>query len=297
MYIKRAIIFVHYDKDNIIDSYVLRYLSALKPLGYPLIFISTSKLSTNELGKITNIVNAAITRENIGYDFYSYKVGLDELNKHFPGHYSEIVLCNDSVYGPLFPLEEMCSAMEGRAADFWGVTDAHEIAHHIQSYFMVFRRGVLDSKYFNGFWASMQPISDRLEVVRRYEVGLTQLLEKSGFLPDVYISTSDLNAKGYILGIYAKAAKLSHMTLNEFKAKMTKVVAGRSSIHPNPTFILWEDLLVKKRNPFIKVSLLKSNPAGVDIHDYRNILAKNTDYDVDLIVRHLGRMSNMDTNL
>lgn len=288
--LKRAVIFAHYDRDGLVDDYVLYYLSSLRKVCGFIVFVSTAELSQAELGKVQNLAEVVIKRENVGHDFFSYKAGLDELRKHAPESYSEVILCNDSVYGPLYPMEEMFAAMERTGADFWGVTEAQELAHHLQSYFLVFRRSVLQSAPFLDFWAAMAPLSDRAEIVRRYEVGLSQLLEARGFKAAAYVKAGAFSSRGYARLMAARLKKLFTMPRAELRSKLGKFFSGASSMHPNPTFTLWRELLVEKRNPFLKISLLRYNPAGVKIEDYPEIIKNATVYDARLIAKHLARV-------
>ena len=85
-----------------------------------MIFVSTAKLNENEMRSLGAYVDSIIVKENSGYDFGSWKAGLrseEDLRK-----YDEIVICNDSVYGPLWPIGVAFKKMETRDCDFWGIT-------------------------------------------------------------------------------------------------------------------------------------------------------------------------------
>src|SRR5258706_15691942 len=95
--------------------------------------------------------------------------------------WDELVLTNSSVFGPLFPLRESFDGMSGNPCDFWGMTGNHEIAWHLQSYFLVFRRNILHSPLFGQFWRTVLPRQDKKATIRNYEVGLTRFFEKYRF--------------------------------------------------------------------------------------------------------------------
>ena len=287
---KRAAVFAHYDRDGIVDDYVLFYLSSLRKMCDRVVFVSTAALSAAELGKVRSLADVAITRENAGHDFSSYKAGLAELEKTGLETYSEIIMCNDSAYGPLYPLEEMFASMENSDADFWGVTESREISHHIQSYFLVFRRAVFLSEIFSNFWAAMVPVQDRFEVVRRYEVGLARLLEENGFTSAAYIKAGAYNFLGYVRLMLSKFKKLRTLPWEIVWLKVKGLARRPSSVYPNPTFTLWEELLITRRNPFLKISLFRYNPAGVEIDNYPETIKSVTHYDAQLITKHLARV-------
>ena len=41
---KRAVVFAHYDKDNIVDDYVIYYIKALKEIAETIIFVSCNNI-------------------------------------------------------------------------------------------------------------------------------------------------------------------------------------------------------------------------------------------------------------
>ena len=47
--IKRAIVLVHYDRNNIVDDYVYYYLKELQKNASHLVFVSTVKLSYDDM--------------------------------------------------------------------------------------------------------------------------------------------------------------------------------------------------------------------------------------------------------
>ena len=57
----------------------------------------------------------------------------------------------------------------------------------------------------------------------------------------------------------------------------------------NPTLDGWRQLVSRHRFPFVKVQLLRDNPNGNDISDWREIVAQ-AGYDTALIEAHLRRV-------
>lgn len=181
---KRLCVFAHFDKDNIVDEYVLFYLRDIRKVADRIVFVSTSSLASETISTLKNICDAVIIRKNEGYDFASWQTALkSEKLKDF----DELILCNDSVYGPLFPLEQVFSEMKGKNCDFWGLTSNYDIAYHVQSYFLVFRKTILVSGVFQKFWDSMEIQRSKAKVIKLCEIGLSQTLLKAGFKASIYI--------------------------------------------------------------------------------------------------------------
>ena len=79
---KRLCIFAHYDKDNIIDDYVIYYLNSLKEVCDDIIFVSDNNLQEEERNKLNGIVSKIIAKSHGEYDFGSYKRGFLYLDSY-----------------------------------------------------------------------------------------------------------------------------------------------------------------------------------------------------------------------
>ncbi len=199
---KRTAVFAHYDKNNLIQDYVVYYLSELKKCAEKIIFVSDSDVLPVELKKIEDIVEHSIIGRHGEYDFGSYKRGfLYAKENNLLTTCEELILANDSCYAPLFPFKEMFSVMSQKTIDFWGATssdsgikkedeDIYCRFNHIQSYFIVFKPAVFNSDIFNNFITSVKKENTKEEIVIKYEMGMTHLLEENGFKCDSYCELS-----------------------------------------------------------------------------------------------------------
>jgi len=280
----RATIFVHYDKDNIVDEYVYKYLYELQKISSYLLFLSTAKLQEEDMNKLSVYCQDVIIRENVGYDFMSYKIGLESFNY---GKYDEVIICNDSVYGPFYPLKQLFENMNSSKCDFWGITDNTDISHHLQSYFLVFKKSVIHSEVFKEFWDSVVILDSKDEIIRKYEIGLTKFLLDNGFSSDVYAKFYPTNKQ--VLFIFLKK-----LTLLRILNKFLDIVREKNKIKRigkiNNTHYFWKELLIYGKSPFVKIELLRDNPMKTDIDDWEEVIQSTSDYDTTLIKKHLARM-------
>ena len=101
---KRAAVFAHYDRDNIIDDYVIYYLRALKHFCEKIVFVSCCDLPLEETDKLGGIADFVIAKKHDEYDFGSYTRGLFYLkeNEMLVG-IDSLILANASCYGSFFP--------------------------------------------------------------------------------------------------------------------------------------------------------------------------------------------------
>jgi rhamnosyltransferase len=282
--VRRLFIFAHFDRDDIIDPYVIHYISALSQLG-TVIFVSTSQLSSVEIAKLSPYTIQAISRPNFGYDFMSWQRGLMLVEN--PCLYDEIIICNDSVYAPIYPLHEMFEVMEASGAAYWGVTSNSEIAPHIQSYFMAFRRPVLERKEFWQFWDSVSVQPSKRAVIEAYEIGLSFVLVKLGLASATYFSIDKLLDKA--LGNFKCFSTLPLLISPPYYGSEPLDVERLLSGVYNKTHAMWKDMILA-RIPMIKIELLRDNPTNQQVNAVLASLDRYADYPAQFLQDHLRRM-------
>ena len=138
----RVAIFASYDGRGIVRDYVLYYLSELKKEVDAIVFVAdNAPASEEEVMKLKDLVVYASFVRHQSYDFGSYRLGYLWAREHgLLDSAEEVIFCNDSCYGPVFPFSTVFDRMAGCSCDFWGLSGNPEIRYHIQSFFMVFRR-------------------------------------------------------------------------------------------------------------------------------------------------------------
>lgn len=268
---KKLCLFAHYDRNNIIDDYVIYYLEQLHAANFETIVVSTSEeLSSSSIERARPFCREIVVRENVGYDFGSWKVGLEHAG--YLSAYECLLLANDSVYGPLSDLTEFLEAMQGGNLDACGATDSFQIRYHVQSYFLVFQPAVFLSECFARYWTELPYYRFKKTVIWNCELGLSQRLSRAGFRLGALIEY--------------KTLKQSHRTAvdqAESKLFMRRPV--------NPTLHLWKLLISDYGFPFVKAELLRDNPKKIEsVQNWYEFLGQTTGYNVDLISRHLARM-------
>lgn len=275
---RRCIVFAHYDRDQLVDDHVRFLLRQLRPFAEKVIFISVSA-STPELETLADCCDIALTRENIGYDFMSWKTGLQHLED--PAQYDEILFVNDSIYGPLFDLGPLIQRSEHLDTDFWGLTRCYEIQPHIQSFFFAFRKSLLDNGLFSAFWDSVVPLEDKKDIIRRYEIGMTAFLEERGARCSSLFDQFTLGFSERLMAARANGVRKGKSTFSS----TLKYLRGRVS---NPMHLYWRNV-IEHGVPFLKVELLRDNPRGLpetQIYDF----LEHSDYSSALIGHHLDRV-------
>lgn len=296
---ERVVIFCHWDKDNLIDDYVVTYLESLVEISSNIVFVSNCEISVHEKSKISDLVTCVLTRENRGYDFSAWKYALDYLIlDNIAKKYKELILVNDSCYGGLFPLSEMFNSMSYRACDFWGVTENRSSFHktesgqivetspHVQSYFLVFKSKVLQSKVFSAFWSDLNIQAGLDSAIVNGEVGLSSQLLASGFRYSVYFSRRSADAAKKNLGILTLLAK--------------KLLYGKyASRESSPSIFCWAEML-DARCPVLKRKVFSVfiKERACFYKEFRKVIGceqilkqSGSSYPFRLVVSHLKRVS------
>lgn len=267
-------VFAHYDRDNIVDDYIIYYLSALNESGFDIVFVTTSGADEVYLeDRLKSKVNIVIKRNNIGRDFYSYKTGIYAI---FPilKRYKLLLLANDSVY--MFSKQKFSKLIDGvyqkvlrNEGDFFGAIDSYERAYHLQSWFLGFAINKNTYEFLGSL--CLVPLENKEDIINIYEVGLSQMAIKSGLR---VISMFD----------YKKIA----LSLN----KGHPYYEHTRKYYANPTHFFW-DVLINKGFPFIKKELLAINPSRiVNLDGWKDLLEWQADDRsvVDLIINNLNRI-------
>lgn len=250
---KPVCFFSTYDSEDIVRPNVIHYLDELVQAGFDIVFISSSNtISNDDLGKLSNNCIKIINRDNKGYDFYSWKTGLEKY-PHFREHVA-VLLANDSVIGPLFNISGIIERLETDDADVLGMTDCYQYYPHLQSYFLYCKKQVVVSKEFIQFFARVDALEFKMAIIRKYEVGFSRLLQRRFKLSALY----DLE---------------TILSQTKYDARPKKWI--------EPTFHLWKPLITELDFPFIKKSLITR--MGISIEEISATLARsNSIYDVDI---------------
>lgn len=242
-------IFSHFDDNNEIKEDVIFYIKALSKIS-DIIFVSTAEgLSSHEIQSIEPYCRDIIVKKNIGYDFGAWKTGLKHLGTALDA-YERLILCNDSVYGPLFDLDTIMTYM--KSYDFWSMTDNYEIEYHLQSYFVVYNKTAFTHPVFQAFWENFKIYEDKQTLIEHNEIGFSQDMMQTGLSYHSYYSVKDKN----------------YVNILQYH---------------------WDTLITEHQFPFIKKELLKRNPLQLAIDNWSDIVQSVSDYDTALIQNQLNQ--------
>jgi lipopolysaccharide biosynthesis protein len=292
----RALILAHHDHDGLIDPHVVDTLQVYRRLVDRLVVVSTSAQSLPLV--LVDSVDDFITRPNEGYDFCSWKVGLDRLRPC--DRYDEIICCNDSVYGPLFNRENLLSDTRVATADVWGMVRSVQGTKrrgdvdcpHLQSWFFVMRKAAICSPAFATFWNSVRPLASKEDIIDQFEIGLSETFAAAGLnIQAVYDMTANCSAP-----VPARGDLYPHVSLRWSGIRqLWRLLKKSRRDRVNPSELLPMRLLISGV-PFLKVGVFRVNHYGLNLAVIRQQLAElqqigRIDYDLALIETHLRRLA------
>ncbi|MBQ2885477.1 MAG: hypothetical protein IJE43_17250 [Alphaproteobacteria bacterium] len=275
VYTRKLCIYVTYDREGIVDDYIGYMLNELKTCVDTLIVISNKEEIASGLENISKFADRYFFRKNIGYDSGAFKdalcdlIGWDEVYK-----YDELVLVNDSFFGPFVPMKEIFSELDKKKWDFCGLAkfaevlnaDKRHFQEHIHSFFLRIKKCMFHSKEFREYWEKLPYFEKFEDVVHKHEVLFTQYFAKLGYRYDVLADTE---------------CNDSHIIKNNFLQYY---------------FVPYE--LISKRNfPFLKKKSLYNNTlkeqTQENLRQAIDYVDKNTNYDVNLIWKNIIRTMDM----
>ena len=257
---ERLLLYVHFNKFNDISEHVLYQLEKMRPLFSKVVFISNSPLTPNQVQELKDdLVDEVLLRKNIGFDFAALRDGMKLEGFEKLKAYDSITFMNDTCFGPLWDLEPIYRRFEkDEQVDFWGMTNfrqTKDFSEHIQSYYLSFKKNVVNSTVFQDFWQQIQDYTNVQDVIEHDETQVTTNLTQAGFRYRTVFDTLQADDTGMLYPDFS---------------------------YYNPTAIL------KHRVPFIKVKTIGASE-GLTPYILEDI-ERSTDYPVDLIVKHMSRI-------
>ncbi len=179
---KRICLFAGYSSKGVIEDYVLYYLQELSKIS-DVYYLADNKILPEELEKLTPYVKGAYGYNHGKYDFGSWQELINKISWEKLAEYDELILTNDSVFGPLCYFKDFIESLEkDKEWDLCGVNTAYDFhTWHLSSYFLIFRKNGFLSDTFKEHINSIEKEDNFKKVVEKYEIGLSRKMVEAGF--------------------------------------------------------------------------------------------------------------------
>ena len=266
---KRLCIYVTYDHENRVDDYIGYMLRHLRNTVDTLVVVCNYQNIAQGMSNVKPYADRICYRENKGFDAGAYKeFFLNFMPSEDLEQWDEVLLFNDTFYGPLVPWEVVFKRMEKEEGlDFWGLSRYNEDSFsnkrstypsHIQSYFLVCRKSLLSNPCFLKFWNGFDYTINRREATEQFEIRFSVYFTEKGFIGKAYTEVCDKNIE---------------------------MEPGCISYIDYPYELLSELRFPVIKKQAITVDNFKKARKALDY------IEKNTNYDMNLIYKHLTRLA------
>lgn len=188
-------------RENRLDDSLLLLIDGIRDVADNVIVIGDDLIEENEAERLKGLVSYCCFRKHnmrnfgnfrIGYE-YARKEGLLEVDK-----VNELIMMDDSFYGPVFPFSESFDDMEELEWDYWNYTNnIINDTWNIDSSFCVFNQKILESHLLDEFVCRIKERDDRTNVDPIMESILSSVLESQNMVSESFVSKKDQKKIGY----------------------------------------------------------------------------------------------------
>lgn len=230
---RRLGIFLFYDELGYVSDHMKRSLRAFRPHLDELIFVANGEVDAASMVGLEDVVTQTVVRENVGYDVWGYKHGLEHVGYDALGAFDEVVLFNYTFFAPLHDLDEMFTTMAGKPVDFWGLTEYTDPEKSfLQSYFLVSRRSLHSTQAFMDYWKNMPMITSIDDSLDFHEFRFARNFAEAGFSYEPYIANDPHWGGNTTLidlpGLHAKGMPVAKYRAFNFEANYLQRRGGAS---------------------------------------------------------------------
>ena len=289
-------------------------IAELRAMDFDIVLInSTPERSEEFCREAERHVDQVLIRRDHGRDFSSWMVAFWHLREEL-ARYPNLLLINDSMFGPYRPMAPVMERIRASRADIVGLTDSWETNYHLQSYFVMFKNGSAFEDHMRAFVREFAFPNKKEDVIAQGEVALGKAMSESGLGVEALFPYEEVAAK-WLASYSSRIARwrrsperksgsrviregvvLSNSGHSDFAIDFLTNVAGDiRHLRPlNPTHFFWDTLITEFAFPFVKRELLTLNPSQVpNVHDFASIVGPLTPRQRGDLIQILRRASKL----
>lgn len=188
----RVVSYAIWDRRGGVEDYVLHALDALRPHAGRIIAVVNGTLTDDARAALATVTDEILVRENTGFDIAAHAAVLHHLGAEL-ADYDEVVMCNDTWFGPVRPFGPVFDRMDAQVLDFWGMTDHPRLQpnpftgsgilpEHLQSFWIAARRSLHQSPQWQSYWETLPLFASYEDAVQQHEVLFTERFREGGFI-------------------------------------------------------------------------------------------------------------------
>ncbi|WP_256714411.1 rhamnan synthesis F family protein [Microbacterium sp. RU33B] len=198
---RRLVVYVVWDRRGEVEDYIPFALAGLREHAARVLVVVNGSLSAEGRAKLEPVSDEILVRENRGFDIWAHKDALDHVGAGL-SEFDEVLLTNDTWFGPVRPYGPVFERMGAESVHFWGMTDhAREepnpftgegvLDYHLQSFWIAVRREMFLSEAWAEYWRDLPVMPGYFDAVLKHEAVFTEHFLSRGFSSGVAYPSAD----------------------------------------------------------------------------------------------------------
>jgi len=287
-------LYAHYCASGRVSEMVLRQLETYTLLGFDVVFVSAAPaVPAADWAAVLERCTCALQRRNYALDFGSWSDAARALRGRLAGA-DELLLTNDSLLGPIRPMDPVFAALRAGGDGLFGLTESVQHSIHLQSYLLLARgRSAVDDLL--GFLDAMPLSARKATVIEAGELALCDYMAARGHHVAALYGYEALEravladaAETRRLLACTPSSGLRHTLMMPEEDRPLQLRRLLFDMPLNPTHHYWSPLIRLFGFPFIKTELVAKNPARVvDAADWEAMVPPDAPCPVPVLSEHL----------
>lgn len=198
---RRLVIYVVYDRRGGVEEFVQYALQGMRDDAAHILAVVNGKLDDAGRALLETVADDILVRPNRGFDIWAHKEGLQHVGDRI-AEFDELLLTNDTWFGPVRPYGPVFDRMNRAPVHFWGMTDHEydplnrftgegELPYHLQSFWIAVRREMFLSQEWRDYWRDLPEMPDYYDAVLKHETQFTKHFTDRGFVSGVAFAAAD----------------------------------------------------------------------------------------------------------
>ncbi|MCC2033402.1 rhamnan synthesis F family protein [Microbacterium allomyrinae] len=199
--VSRLVIYALWDRRGAVDDYVLFALEALRSHATRIVVVANGSLIPEAHAKLDRVADDVLVRDNVGFDIGAHKAGLEHVGVDI-ARFDEVVLTNDTWFGPVRPFGPVFDRMAEQPVAFWGMADHPQqvpnpftgdgvLPYHLQSFWIAVRPEMFLSAAWKAYWRDLPELVSIQDAILLHEATFTRHFAEHGFAHAAAFPASD----------------------------------------------------------------------------------------------------------
>ncbi|MFT4157026.1 MAG: rhamnan synthesis F family protein [Microbacterium sp.] len=198
---KRLVIYVVYDRRGGVEEFVRYALAGMRDNAAHILAVVNGSLDAEGRALLETVSDEILVRSNEGFDIWAHRDALDHVGDRI-AEYDEVLLTNDTWFGPVRPYAPVFEKMAKQEVHFWGMTDHDweplnkftnegELPYHLQSFWIAVRKEMFLSPQWRAYWRDLPEMPSYFDAVLKHEIQFTKHFADQGFTHAVAFASAD----------------------------------------------------------------------------------------------------------